>query len=127
MRHIEEDVNVPMYVTNRQTVPSGPFCGPLVVSMRPMHESLVARATEITQRFPQAHGGPVHVGDPSAIGIEDIQQPDFGDGVTIRADEVPVFWACGVTSQMAVESASPTKWISDAPGCMFVTDSSQMS
>ena len=37
--------------------------------------------------------------------FKDISKPDFGDPVEIKEGEIPVFWACGVTSQMAVTSA----------------------
>jgi len=122
VRHMEEGVNVPMYVTNRSTVPSGPFRGPLVVPMRPIPSKLVSEAKEITSRFPSSHGAPVHIGDPAAIGIVDLGKPDFGDSVTVESDEVPMFWACGVTSQLAFKGIGDIEWISHAPGCMLVTD-----
>lgn len=115
-------MNVPMFITNRETVPSGPFHGPLVVSMRPIHHSLVAKATEITAKFPKSHGSPIHKGDPAAIGIRDLSQPDFGDAVSIKDDEIPVFWACGVTALVAMKNVE--EWMSHAPGCMLVTDTS---
>jgi uncharacterized protein YcsI (UPF0317 family) len=122
VRHIEESCNVPMYRTNVACQPAGKFHGPLVVSMRPYAPQLVPRVTEITGRYPRMHGAPVHVGDGAAIGIKDISRPDFGDAVTIRPGEVPVFWACGVTSQLAVQNARCELAITHSPGCMFVTD-----
>ena len=110
-----------MYIAKKKpTVPSGPFHGPLVVSMRPMDPSLHDRAKQITRQFPGSHGAPIHVGDPSVLGIEDINNPDFGDAVTINEGEEPVFWACGVTPQVAMEDID--EWISHSPGCMLVTD-----
>jgi uncharacterized protein YcsI (UPF0317 family) len=122
IRHIEDGVNVPMYRTNRQCVPAGPFAGPLVVSMRPVPADLVTLAVDVTARYPAVHGAPVHVGDPMALGIADLAQPDFGDSVTIRPGEVPVFWACGVTPQAVVMASRPPFAISHAPGHMFITD-----
>ena len=122
VRHIELDRNVPMYITNRECRPAGVFSGPMVVSMRPMREEFVAKATEITAKYRRAHGAPVHVGDPAALGIKDINKADFGDDPEIRPGEVPVFWACGVTPQMALQRAKPDFVITHAPGYMFITD-----
>ncbi len=122
VRHIELGRNVPMYVTNRECRPAGVFSGPMVVSMRPIPEALVAKATAVTARYRRAHGAPVHVGDPAALGIKDLQQVDFGDAPEIRPGEVPVFWACGVTPQMALQRAQPDLVITHAPGYMFITD-----
>ncbi len=122
VRHREEGKNVSMYVTDRPTAPAGPFRGPLVVSMRPIPSDLVTRASELTARLPLAHGAPVHVGDPLAIGIADLARPDFGDAVLVGKDEVPVFWACGVTPQAVAMEAKPELMITHAPGHMFITD-----
>jgi uncharacterized protein YcsI (UPF0317 family) len=122
VRHIELDRNVPMYVTNRECRPAGVFSGPMVVSMRPIPEALVGQASAITARYQKAHGAPIHVGDPAALGIKDLQQVDFGDAPEIRPGEVPVFWACGVTPQMALQRAKPDLVITHAPGHMFITD-----
>lgn len=122
VRHIDEGRNVPMYRTDRACATAGRFAGPLVVSMRPYRPEQVERVAEITGRFPGMHGGPIHVGNPAALGISNIQQPDFGEAVTIRDDEVPVFWACGVTPQLALLAARPQLAITHSPGCMFVTD-----
>ena len=122
VRHIELDRNVPMYITNRECRPAGVFSGPMVVSMRPMREEFVAKAIEITAKYRRAHGAPVHVGDPAALGIKDINKADFGDDPEIRPGEVPVFWACGVTPQMALQRAKPDLVITHAPGYMFITD-----
>lgn len=120
--HIDQGRNVPMFKTNVPTAPAGRFHGPLVVSMRPIPAGQVADAVRITSRYPAVHGAPVHVGDPSAIGISDVNAPDFGEPVDIPAGHIPVFWACGVTPQAAVMASKPTLAISHAPGHMLVTD-----
>ncbi len=122
IRNIEEKKNVSMYTTSIECVPAGAFHGPLVVSMRPIPSALVVKAIQITSRFPSVHGAPVHIGDPGQIGIQDVKHPDFGDAVEIRPGEIPVFWACGVTSQAVVMAAQPEIAITHAPGHMFVTD-----
>jgi uncharacterized protein YcsI (UPF0317 family) len=122
LAHQQQGVNVPMYVTNRRCAPAGSFEGPLVVSMRPFAPSDVPRAVEVSARFPAMHGGPVHVGDPGALGIADLGAPDFGDPVRIESGEMPVFWACGVTPQAVALTARPSLAIFHAPGHMFITD-----
>ncbi len=122
LRHVKEGKNVAMYKTNIQTVPAGLFHGPMVVSMRPMTAANAIRAVRVTARVPSVHGAPIHLGDPSLIGISDINRPDFGDAVTILPDELPVFWACGVTPQAVVMAAAPEFCITHAPGCMLITD-----
>lgn len=122
VRHIDEGRNVPMFRTAIPCQPAGRFQGELVVSMRPLAPQHVEQAIEITSRFPTMHGAPVHVGDPAALGIHDLQRPDFGEAVTIHPGEVPVFWACGVTPQVALLSARPPIAITHSPGCMFITD-----
>jgi len=122
VRHIEEGRNVPMFITSIQCAPAGVFRGPLVVTMRPIPAALVARAVQITGRYPGVHGAPVHIGNPADIGIQDLEKPDFGDAVTIRQGEVPVFWACGVTPQAVAMQAKPPLMLTHAPGHMFITD-----
>ncbi len=122
LRHIEEGRNVPMYRTNRLCRPAGVFYGPMVVSMRPMTPAQAITATRICARFPRAHGTPIHFGDPAALGINDLDRPDFGDAVSLRPGEVPVFWACGVTPQAVAMEARPPFLITHKPGHMFVTD-----
>jgi uncharacterized protein YcsI (UPF0317 family) len=122
VRHIEENCNVPMYVTNMECRPAGIFSGPMVVSMRPIPESMVVRAVQVTSRFPAVHGAPVHIGSPGSIGIRDIDEPDFGDSVTINPGEVPVFWACGVTPQAVAMKIKPEIMMTHAPGHMFICD-----
>lgn len=122
LRHVDEGRNVAMYRTHLATAPAGPFAGPMVVSMRPLKAADAARAVEITSRFPDVHGAPVHVGDPAAIGIHDLSRPDYGDAVAVLPDEVPVFWACGVTPQAAIAQARLPFCITHAPGAMLITD-----
>jgi len=122
VRHIEQNVNVPMYRTNIACKPAGRFGGPMVVSMRPLTPTQTIAATRICARYPLAHGAPVHFGDPTAIGIRDLAKPDFGDAVEIRSGEAPVFWACGVTPQAALMQAKPPFAITHKPGHMFLTD-----
>jgi uncharacterized protein YcsI (UPF0317 family) len=122
IRHVEQGVNVPMYRTSVECTPAGRFSGPLVVSMRPMSPAQAIRATQITSRYGPVHGAPVHVGEPSAIGIADLGAPDYGDPVDVRDGEVPVFWACGVTPQAVAVASRPELMITHAPGHMFVTD-----
>lgn len=122
LRHIDENKTVGMFVTNIETTPAGPFSGGIVVSMRPMKMDDAIRAVAICSRFPHAHGAPLHMGDPAAIGIKDINTPDWGDPTDFRDGEIPVFWACGVTPQNAVRKARPSICITHAPGRMLVTD-----
>ena len=122
IRNIEEGKNVSMYVTDIDCEPAGPFSSSLVVSMRPMTASQAVRAVQVTTRFHLTHGAPVHIGSPEEIGIKDLNHPQFGDPVRIRDGEIPVFWACGVTSQLAATSASLPLVITHAPGHMFVSD-----
>ena len=111
-----------MYRTSIATVPAGPFSGGMVVSMRPLTARNAIRAVEVTARFSHTHGTPVHIGNPALIGITDLSRPDWGDAQDIKADELPVFWACGVTPQNAVRQAKPDICITHTPGSMLVTD-----
>ena len=122
LRHMTCGSNVPMYRTNIPCAPAGPFAGPLVVSMRPLKPKDAIRAIQITSRFPSVHGAPVHIGLPEAIGIGDLAKPDYGDAVPIESDELPVFWACGVTPQAVIAEVRPEFCITHAPGCMLITD-----
>jgi len=122
VRHIELGRNVPMYRSTIDTAPAGPFGGKMVVSMRPFLPEQVKKVAEITSRFPRVHGGPVHVGDPAKIGIENILKPDFGDEPHINDGEIPMFWACGVTPQVAIENARPEICITHKPGHMLISD-----
>ena len=122
LRHISCGCNVPMYRTSIATVPAGRLHGPMVVSMRPLTPADAIRAIQVTTRLPSVHGAPVHIGFPEAIGIANLDTPDYGDAVAVERGELPVFWACGVTPQAAIASARPPFAITHAPGCMLVTD-----
>ena len=122
VRHIEEGRNVPMYMTNIECEPAGIFSGKMVVSMRPLPYDQIVKSVNITASMPRVHGTPIHIGDPAAIGIKDINKPDFGDSVTIKEGETPVFWACGVTPQSIVMNTKPSFCITHAPGHMLITD-----
>jgi uncharacterized protein YcsI (UPF0317 family) len=122
LRHQELGCTVPMYRTAMRTRPAGIFHGRMVVSMRPIPAGMVSRAIRVTARFPKAHGAPIHVGDPSALGIDDLGAPDYGDPVPVAAGELPVFWGCGVTPQSVGLDAKPDWMITHSPGRMFVTD-----
>lgn len=122
VRHIEEGRNVPMYRTNIPCKSAGRFHGNMVVSMRPIPYDLVSKAVLVTGDMPRVHGAPVHIGYPEQIGISSIDKPDFGESVTIRENEVPVFWPCGVTPQSVVMDSKPDFCITHSPGHMFITD-----
>jgi uncharacterized protein YcsI (UPF0317 family) len=122
LRHVEQGRNVAMYRSNIATHTAGPFGGPMVVSMRPLKAADAIRAIQITSRFPDVHGAPVHIGDPGLIGITDLSKPHYGDAVDVLPDELPLFWACGVTPQAALAQARPEFCITHAPGAMLITD-----
>ncbi|MCG3774504.1 MAG: hypothetical protein JW395_1327 [Nitrospira sp.] len=122
IRHLEENTSAPVYVTSRPCAPAGRFSGPLVVSMRPIPADLVSKAVQITARYPWGHGSPMHIGDPEALGIEDLSKVDFGDPPIMKEGDVPVFWGCGITPQLAVENAKPPYMITHYPQHMFIAD-----
>jgi uncharacterized protein YcsI (UPF0317 family) len=122
MRHIACGVTVPAYRTDIGCVPAGPFWGPMVVSMRPLKPAQAIRAIQITSQFPAVHGAPIHIGLPELIGIHDLAKPEYGDCVEVRADELPVFWACGITPQAVIVAAKLPFAITHTPGRTLVTD-----
>lgn len=122
VRNLSEGLNVPMYRTNIDCNTSGVFCGKMVVSMRPFCAADAIRAIQICSRFPAVHGAPIHLGDPRLIGIDNLSHPDYGDAVHLKQEELPVFWACGVTPQVALQAARLPLAITHSPGCMLVTD-----
>ncbi len=122
LRHVRCGTTVPMYISSMRCVPSGRFFGSMVVSMRPVRPEQLGLVLELSARYPHAHGSPVHVGDPRAIGIGDLDRPDYGERVDVIGDEVPVFWACGVTPQAVARESRPDLMITHEPGQMFVTD-----
>ncbi len=125
--HIDQDKTVPMYRSGIETIPAGPFSGQMVVSMRMIPTDRVEEVIEISRRYPLAHGAPVHWGDPAEIGIRDLSKPDWGDAAPEVADHVPVFWACGVTPQVAIETAGLPLCITHKPGHMLITDVSEFA
>lgn len=122
IRHQEAGRNVPMFRTSRACRPAGKISGDMVVSMRPIPAHQVAEAVRITDRFPAVHGAPVHIGEPGQIGIDDLDAPDFGDAPVVEDGDIPVFWACGVTPQAAIQASAPPFAITHSPGKMFITD-----
>jgi uncharacterized protein YcsI (UPF0317 family) len=122
LRHVDQRCNVAMYRTNIPCEGAGLFQGEMVVSMRPVRSRDIAKVVEISSRFDVAHGAPVHVGNPASIGIADLARPDYGDAVRVEDDEVPVFWACGVTPQWVAQKSRLPFCVTHAPGKMFVTD-----
>jgi uncharacterized protein YcsI (UPF0317 family) len=122
LRYVEQGKNVPMFLTSIETAPAGPFRGRMVVSMRPFTPADAIRAIQITSRFPTVHGAPVHIGKPELIGIDDLAKPWVGDATEVRENELPLFWACGVTPQSVVRNARPPLCITHTPGHMLVTD-----
>ena len=122
VRNVTDKVNVPMYRLNIPCRPSGPFEGPMVVSMRPFKPGDAIQAALITGAMPEVHGAPIHMGNPAAIGVTDLAKPDYGVPANIHEGEVPVFWACGVTPQEILLHAKLPLAITHSPGHMFVTD-----
>jgi uncharacterized protein YcsI (UPF0317 family) len=122
LRSAEQGKNVPMYRTNLPCRSSGSLRGNMVVSMKPISALDIAKEVEITSKYPHAHGGPVCVGNAKAIGITDIDKPDWGDPIDLRFNEVPVFHACGVTPQSVLMDSKVPFAITHSAGHMFVTD-----
>ena len=122
LRHWEDGSVCPMFLTDIDCAPAGRFHSKLVTSMRPFTPADAIKAVQITSRYPRVHGAPVHLGMPELIGVEDIGRAWQGDDPMLGADEIPVFWACGVTPQVAVRSARPPLAITHTPAHMLVTD-----
>ena len=120
--HITNNTTVPMFASNVQTVPAGPFGGATVVSMRAIPDAQLDEVVAISKRFPMAHGAPLHIGDPAVIGIKDIATADWGDPAPVPQGTTPVFWACGVTPQVAIMNAKLPICITHKPGHMLITD-----
>ena len=122
LRHLAQGKNVAMYRTTVACTATPRIHGSLVVSMRPIATTMIDRVVEVTSRYPLAHGAPVHIGDPAALGIADLAHPDWGDAVSVEDDALPVFWACGVTPQSVIMESKPEVAITHSPGYMFITD-----
>jgi len=125
VRHIEQDKTVPMYKTNIPLTSAGVFAGEMVATMRPIRKDRVEDAFRISGAFPHAHGAPIGMGDPADIGIDDLNAPDWGDPVPVKDDEIPVYWACGVTPQNVLMKARLPFCITHAPGHMLIADVSE--
>jgi uncharacterized protein YcsI (UPF0317 family) len=122
LRFLDRNEVAAVYVTNVMTTPAGPFQGPLMVTMRAFKPADAIRAIQITSRFPNVHGAPIHIGDPAAIGVDLANRyQDVGDP-EVAAGELPLFWACGLTPQLAVKNAKPELCITHAPSSMLITD-----
>ena len=122
LRSAEQGKNVPMYRTNLECRSAGCLQGNMVVSMKPISALDVAKEVEITAKYPHAHGGPVCVGCPESIGIQDLDNPDWGDAIDMQHGEIPVFHACGVTPQSVLMNSKVSFAITHSAGYMFVTD-----
>jgi uncharacterized protein YcsI (UPF0317 family) len=125
LRHLAADADgqdIPVYKSGVPCRPAGVFSGPLVVSMRPIPRDLVVKAVEVTSRYPIAHGAPVHIGDGRGIGIADVRKPDWNNYIEPAADEVPLFFACGVTPQAVAMASGIPEMITHSAGQMFITD-----
>jgi len=122
VRYIEEGTAAPAYITSLPTNPAGRFRGPLVVAMRPLVAAHAIRAIQISSRYPSAHGAPIHIGSPDLIGIDDLEKPDFGASLTVKDDELPVFWACGATPQAVIAASKIPFCITHGATAMLATD-----
>ena len=123
LRHLELGIQGGLFRTDRPTARAGRFGGsPLVVSMRPFARASIATVRAITGRFSRVHGAPLHEGVPDALGIADLARPDWGEVLTPLEGEVPLYWGCGLTAQVALEAAGTEFFITHAPGRMLVTD-----
>ncbi|BFZ63713.1 hypothetical protein YB2330_004845 [Saitoella coloradoensis] len=136
-RHTVMNRNVPMYRTTVPLCPAGVFTGSTyVVSMRPYPRHLIESARTITRPYTATHGEPIAWGWSAlrTLGISSIDSPEWGDAPLsldgrklseVEGDEenVPVFWACGVTPQEAVMRAGLEGVVmGHAPGHMVVLD-----
>ncbi|XP_030339075.1 D-glutamate cyclase, mitochondrial isoform X2 [Strigops habroptila] len=122
VRNVEQKCNVSMYKTAVPCYCVSAFCCNLVVTMRPIPESKLEAAVLATSELKEAHGAPIHMGDPGLLGIQDLSKPDYGDPVHLHPGDIPVFWACGVTGVEAVINCRAPLAFTPSPGCMFITD-----
>ncbi|HZR02185.1 MAG TPA: putative hydro-lyase [Burkholderiales bacterium] len=122
LRHVDLGMRPARYNSSIETVPAGPFRGRMVVTMRPFKPAEAIRAIQITSRFPMVHGAPVHIGLPHLIGIEDMEAQCVTNFIPYGEDEIPLFWGCGVTPQLAIEHARPPICITHTPAHMLITD-----
>ena len=121
INHLNENKIDPTFISNIPTNSFGIFDGPMVVSMWPIHKNYISKAITISSKLPLVHGKPIHIGDPSLIGIKDIEKPDYGDIIKLKPDEIPVFWGCGITPQLIAQQKN-IDMITHHPGNMYITD-----
>ena len=123
LRHLQTgEGRISVYESGIACKPAGIFHGNMIVSMRPIPRSLLMKAIEITSQYPIAHGSPIHVGDGSEIGIQDMSKIHSGKVNTVGPDEVPVFWGCGVTPQAIAAASGVSEMITHVTGHLFATD-----
>ncbi|XP_063255279.1 D-glutamate cyclase, mitochondrial isoform X4 [Prinia subflava] len=122
IRNVEQKCNVSMYKTSVPCYSISMFHCNLVVTMRPIPESKLGAAVLATSELKEAHGAPIHIGDPGLLGIQDLSKPDYGDPVHLHPGDIPVFWACGVTGIEAIINCRAPLAFTHSPGCMFITD-----
>jgi uncharacterized protein YcsI (UPF0317 family) len=121
--HLQSEEGFPaQYRSSIECKPAGAFHGPVVVTLRPVPDSLVVPLVELTSRYALCHGAPVHIGDPAAIGLRDLSKVDWGRQNSLLPGHTPMFWACGITAQAAAIASRIPEMIVHAPGRMFVTD-----
>ena len=104
VQSVESRRAVSQFKTNIHCKEAGPFSCPLVVCVLPIPKELLERTVAVTSRLGSLAGPPIHIGDPSLIGIKDISRPDYGDPPNME-DNVPVFWLSSLTAHLAVKSA----------------------
>lgn len=122
LRHLECKKNGAIYISSIKCNPTGMFRGNMAVSLRPIPRHQLIRTIQITSRFYNAHGAPVHIGDPDLIGIKNLDEVYYGDPPIFKENDVPVFWACGVTPQVVASESKPEIMITHSPTHLFVSD-----
>jgi uncharacterized protein YcsI (UPF0317 family) len=122
MRHVEQDVNAPMHATNRPDSSTGGMHGPLVVSVRPVPADAVAGTAAITALMPADARRSGARQRARCTRIAALDKPGRCAAGRNRDGDVPMFWACDVTSQAAVIRAAPLFTITREPGHMPSTD-----
>lgn len=124
-RNVVEGTGVSVYKTTRFLDPAGIFVDcTYVVSMRPYKSKDIDRVRKVCSPFKRFHGEPIAWGFDDAyekLGIKDLTKPDFGEVTLIKDDEIPVFWGCGVTPQIAAQVCKG-KVMAHTPGHMLVLD-----